>query len=157
MPTVIVVYGSNSSNAYTAACLAGDELTAAGFKVTILSASEALPQDVAAADFAVFGSCTWSKPTPDGHELQGQPQELFEAFAGKLRRGAYPGKKFAVFATGDSRYTKFCGAADYIEKLVHDLGGTQVGVSLRIDGLTCCQDEAVRAWARTVAHDFTSA
>jgi len=150
MPRALLVYGSNSSNAYTAAGLVANELKSAGFDITVLSAAEAKLPDVAAADFVILGSCTWSKPTSDGHELQGQPQELFESFADKLRPEKYPGKKFAVFATGDSRYTMFCGAADYIEKLVRDIGGTQVGESLRIDGLTASQEDVVRVWARAI-------
>lgn len=150
MSNALVVYGSNSSNAYTAANLVAEELNAAGYAASVLSAADAKSTDVAAADLVVFGSCTWSKPTADGHELQGQPQELFERFANNLRTEKFPGKPFAIFATGDSRYAKFCGAADYIQQLVTDVGGSQLGEPLRIDGLTVRQENKVRAWAQQI-------
>lgn len=157
MPRALIIYGSNSSNTYSASCLIAEELKSAGFSVTMLSAGEATAQDVAAHDFVLLGSCTWSKPTPDGHELQGQLQELFERFAETLRHEKFPGKRFAVFASGDSRYTKFCAAADLLERLVGDVGGKQVGQSLRIDGLTCRHDEGIRAWAHGVAKAYAAA
>ncbi len=151
MPKAILIYGTNSSNTYSTGCLAAEELKASGFEVQVLSAAEATPADLEPSDLVIFGSCTWSKPSPDGHELQGQLQELFERFAESLKGKQFPGKKFAVFGLGDSRYVKFCAAADSLEQLVKDIGGTQVGSSLRVDGMPHGQEETIKAWARSIA------
>jgi len=150
MPKAVIIYGTNSSNTYCTACLVADELKASGFELQVLSAAEASPADLEPADLVLFGSCTWSKPAPDGHELQGQLQELFERFAESLKGKQFPGKKFAVFGLGDSRYTQFCAAADSLEQLVKDLGGTQVGETLRVDGAPQKQEPVIQAWAKTL-------
>jgi flavodoxin I len=149
-----MVYGTNSSNTYTTSSIVAVELRGAGFEVQMLSAAEAKPADLEPADLVIFGSCTWSKPLPDGHELQGQPQELFERFAESLKGKTFVGKQFAVFGLGDSRYTQFCAVADWLEKLVLELKGVQVASTLRIDGMPQRQEDAIKAWAKNVAQAY---
>jgi flavodoxin len=151
MPKILIIYGSNSSNTYTAARLIEAEFKASGAEVTLLSAAEARDCDLAPYDLVVLGSCTWSKPGPDGQQLQGQVQELFGRFAESLRGKEFPGKKFAVFGLGDSRYTEFCAAAEKIEQLVSDLKGEQVGSPLKVDGLPQASEDSIKAWARDIA------
>ncbi len=157
MSKVLIVYGTNSSNTYVTAGLVASELKAGGFEVTVVPASEASAATLEPYDLVVLGSCTWSKPAPDGHELQGQLQELFEHFAEGLKGKEFPGKKFAVFGLGDSRYTEFCAAADKLEQLVKDVKGEQVGPSLRVDGMPQKQEEVIKTWARGIAQAFQAA
>jgi flavodoxin short chain len=61
-------------------------------------------------------------------------QEDFAEFYEKLDGLNLNGKKFAVFAPGDSSYEYFCGSVDFLEEKMLDLGGEMVTTGLKVDG-----------------------
>ncbi len=133
--TTLIVYATNSSGTMLAAELASRVLQAANHTVTLKRANAVDPGDFKLYDLVVLGSCTWGLVI-NGQWMQGQLQNHMYDLQQKLvtEQHIFPGKKFAVFALGDSSYTHFCAAADHLQGLVNDLGGELIAEPLRIDG-----------------------
>lgn len=153
--TALIVYATNSSGTMLAAELAGRVLQAAGHTVTLKRAGAVEPKEFNNYDFIVLGSCTWGLVI-NGQWTQGQLQNHMYDLQQKLikEQRIFPGKKFAVFALGDSSYTHFCAAADRLQSLVNDVGGELVSEPLRIDGWFFHPDEnekLLTEWTETVA------
>ncbi len=150
--TILLVYATNSSGTYNASQMLAEVLTAAGHVVTIHRANHVEPQDLTAYDLVILASCTWEKFV-DGKKLEGQLQEHMEQLAVKCQGFRCDHQRFAVFGLGDSSYQYFCGAVDYLEKLVKNVGGDLIVPSLRIDGYFFDRennDKAVTAWAKDI-------
>ena len=150
---VYLVYATNSGGTEIVANNIAAVLREAGHTVEVKNVSEATAEAVLAADAAVIGSCTW-----DYEGAEGQPHEGYRPLMEALRQKKTTGKKFAVFALGDSSYTVFCGAATELEKWVKEIGGNLVTPSLRIDGYYFKQaehDEAAKAWAQTLTKSLS--
>lgn len=156
---IILVYASNSGNTLYASRHISDVLTRAGHDVTLRNVAESTPDELAAYDLRILGCPSWLRQTPDG-PLEGQLQQQWYDFAETLRkRGGssdLTGKQFAVFAMGRHEYTHFCGAADKLEELVDDIGGTRTIESLRIDGFAQHNLEQIENWANQLNKVLTA-
>jgi flavodoxin len=128
-----IIFATNSSGTHEAAQVMQNTLTAAGHDVSLQHAKDANVAEIGSADLTILGSCTWER-FEDGKRLEGQLQLHMLALAQKLQARKLPGKKFAVFALGDSSYTAFAHAADHLLDLVKGMRATLVGEALRIDG-----------------------
>jgi flavodoxin len=64
------------------------------------------------------------------------------------------GKKFAVFAPGDSSYEYFCGSMDLLEEKMAAMGGQIVNNGLKIDGDPDDAEDEIVAWDKTIAADI---
>lgn len=133
--TTLIVYATNSSGTRLAAELAGQILQRKGHVVTLERADAVAPKELKKFDLVVLGSCTWER-FEGKQKLEGQLQQHMYQLQQKLydQKILLPGWKFAIFALGDSSYTKFAGAADHLAQLVQDIGGEIVGQPLKING-----------------------
>lgn len=150
---VYLLYATNSGGTEIVANNIATVLREAGHTVEVKNVSEATADAVLAADAVVVGSCTW-----DYEGAEGQPHEGYRPLMDALRQKKATGKKFAVFALGDSSYTVFCGAATVLEAWVKEIGGVLVTPSFRIDGYYFKQpehDEAAKAWAQTLSKSLS--
>jgi len=145
---ILLAYASNSGNTLQAAEHIAATLAQHRLTVEIKDIVETTPVELGAYDLCILGSCTWLR---DG--IEGQLPNQFYTFAATLRREhhQFPGKHFAVFAFGRHEYTHFCGAADELEKLVHDVHGTLVTDTLRVDGFYQRNVAAIETWALGLA------
>ncbi|MBI4090556.1 MAG: flavodoxin family protein [Candidatus Komeilibacteria bacterium] len=147
---IIIVYGTNSSSTRVASEAMQEVWSRAGNTVVLRSAHDVQPEELTAFDLVTFGSCTWELITPKRH-FEGQLQQHFIEFKNRLAGRQFPGRRFAIFGLGDSSYTNFCIAANHLEALVKQIGGTQVGQTLRVDSFFFDQDaneKKIRAWAK---------
>lgn len=125
---ILLVYATNSGSTY----LVSERIRvilARRFSIQAQKAADTRPTDLRKYNLIILGTPSWSV---EGHE--GYPHETVLALIRGLNREAVSRQRFALFGCGDTSYTYFCGAVDYLEKWVADSGGTQVGPSLRIDG-----------------------
>ncbi len=159
----LIIYGTNATGTLEAAELIRAALLRAGHEVTLVSARDAVPGEIKKADLIIFGSCTWYRiekhaEKKEGEFLDGQLQEEMHALLERLHRSQVAGKRCAVFALGDDRYSKFCAAADHLEKFVQDHEARKVEPTLRLNRFFFDlphNRQIVTAWAdhlaRTVA------
>lgn len=144
MAKALIVYGSTTGNTEYAAGVVERVLGEKGMDVTKLDASDASPEGLCDGyDLVVFGCSTWGE---DSIELQDDFIPLFESFDEINAKG----KKTAVFGTGDSSYTYFCGAVDAIEQKLDEMGATVLD-TLKIDGDPQSEKDEIAAWAEKVA------
>lgn len=153
--TTLIVYATNSSGTMLASELVRDVLKQHGHTVTLKRAGAVEPKEFNNYDFIVLGSCTWGLVIDD-QWTQGQLQNHMYDLQQKLikEQRIFPGKKFAVFALGDSSYTHFCAAADHLQDLVNDVGGELISEPLRIDGWFFHPEQNEKMlidWANSVA------
>lgn len=149
---VLLLYGTNATGTLDAAEIIRDTMLESAFDVHMFSARDAKPGDLKHYDAVILGSCSWMRM--DGKTfLDGQLQQDMFGFAQDLQKHEMKNTKFAIFALGDSRYSKFCAAADHLEKLVESVKGEKLGSTLRLDKYFFKVDEnrqAVVWWANHI-------
>ncbi len=150
---ILIVYATNSSGTLGASQIIHDVLVEKGHMATVMPVQDAGPTDLERADFIVLGSCTWERVV-EKKKLDGQLPDHCVDFIERVGQKAFPGKPFAVFGLGDSRYTHFCGAVAHLEKFVQQIQGKRVGEGLRVDGFFYDLNNnraLVRDWAEGLA------
>lgn len=150
---ILIIYGTNSSSTEEVSDIVRGVFAAAGHTVAVQRASETRPEELQSVDAAVFASATWGRVAPDKEYLDGQLQEEWFSLRERLAGKKYPGLRCAVIGVGDSRYTKFAAAAVHLEELVHEIGATHIGPTLRVDGYFFHLPErraALRSWAERI-------
>jgi len=98
--------------------------------VTSYSVFDFDPQQFNNFDFIVLGSNSWFEKKEEGQMNSG-----FHTLKEKLMPDCFKGKRFALYALGDSHlyHNTFAKAADHLEKLVREFGGDAVVPPLKID------------------------
>ena len=144
MATALIVYGSTTGNTEYVAGVAEKALAGAGFAVKKMDASGvSAPGLCDGYDLVLFGCSTWGD---DSIELQDDFVPLFDEFDAINANG----KKTAVFGTGDTSYTYYCGAVDAIAEKLAEMGATVLD-TLKIDGDPQSEQENIEDWAQGVA------
>ncbi len=139
----LIVYGSTTGNTEYVAKTCEKLLADAGHSVTVQDAGK-VTADGLCADYELilFGCSTWGD---EEIELQDDFIDLFDNFDA-IGAG---GKKTAVFGTGDSSYTYFCGAVDAIEEKLNALGASVLD-TLKIDGDPQSEKGSIEDFVATV-------
>ena len=141
---VLIVYGSETGNTESIAEALGEQISAAGHEVKVLSAANASAEGLCNGyDAVLFGCSAWGT---DEVELQSDFNTLFEDFDSI----GVNGKKVACFASGDSSFEHYCGAVDVIEDKVQSLGATLMEEGLRIEGDYSGNKDDVDAWGAKI-------
>ena len=150
--TILIVYGTNSGGTMSAGQGLADRLTPAGHQVILKAAPDAQAADLDKPDLIILGSCTWSGDV-NGVSEGGQLQEHMAQLVERLQGYNGQGRRFAVYALGDSSYDTFCQAADHLEKFVASIHGTLIVPSLRIDRYYFdhdTNDAALTVWVTSI-------
>lgn len=124
MTKVIIVYSSLTGNTEEMSELIESGVKEAGIEVVRKDAYEAKAADLLQYDGIIIGVYTWG----DG-EL---PDELLD-FYEEMEELDLSGKKAAVFGSGDTSYTHYCGAVDIIENKLCELGADIVHEGLKFE------------------------
>ncbi|MCM3530657.1 flavodoxin [Cytobacillus oceanisediminis] len=120
-----VFYASMSGNTEAIADIIAGELKDQNHDVdledfmSVQSAAELLNYDL-----TFIGLYTWG----DGD----YPDECLDVIE-EIEQLDLENHPFAIFGSGDTSYPEFCGALDYLQKLIEEQGGTVVGSPLRIE------------------------
>lgn len=150
---IFIIYATNSGGTQVAGRLVRDILAAKNHRVRLEPAASAPAKAVVENDVIVLGSPSWNF---DGQE--GMPHQTMLEFAERCKTLEFSGKLFALYGCGDSAYTRFCGAVDWLENFVSSHGGRVAVPSLKIDGFyfSLAQNSArVEQWARGLAEALT--
>ena len=141
---VLILYGSTTGNTEMVAEQIQDIM--ADHDVELMDVAEASADVFNDYDNIIAASSTWD---------DGLLQQDFRDFAKNLREAKpdLSSKKVAIVGLGDSNYPDFCEAAPLLEKLFSELGATQVGNSLKIDGFPDEEEneQKVEDWAETIS------
>lgn len=144
MASALIVYGSTTGNTEYIADMAEQVLSAGGASVKKMNAASAKAAGLCDGyDLILFGCSTWGD---DSIELQDDFIPLFDDFD-KINA---KGKKTAVFGTGDTSYTYFCGAVDAISEKLEGMGAEVID-TLKIDGDPQSEKGEIESWLKKVA------
>ncbi len=143
----LIIYGSTTGNTETMAEMVEKALADAGLTAEIKEAANAAVSDLTAADQLVLLGCP--AYGDDEVELQEDFQEFYEKWDGV----DLSGKKFAVFAPGDTSYEHFCGTVDFLEEKIQEMGGTVVVPGLKIDGDPGDAADEISSWCQDVVNN----
>jgi flavodoxin short chain len=145
MAKALIVYGSTTGNTEEMARMVTDQLDKAGMETQLKDVTDTTPQNLSEDhDLVLLGCAAYGY---DEIELQ----EDFSEFYDQLTDVELKGKKFAVFAPGDSSYEHFCGSVDLLENKMTELGGSKVVDGLKIDGEPGDYEEEIDEWSQSVA------
>lgn len=145
MTKTLIVYGSTTGNTQTLASLLDEGLKSKGYEVTLLDASNAVPENICQGyDLILFGCSAWG-------EEDIVLQDDFESFFQQFHTMGIDGKACASFATGDASFSHFCGSADMIERRFEELGGHIIMDALKIEGCPSPNDKEVTSWIDELA------
>lgn len=140
----LIIYGSTTGNTENMAETIKKVLDESGVQTEMKDASEAIPEDLTSShDMLILGCPAYGDETI---ELQEDFEEFYEKWNGINLNG----KKYAVFAPGDSSYEFFCGTVDMLEEKLAEFGGEQVAVGLKIDGDPDDAQDEIMDWAHSI-------
>ena len=140
----LIVYGSTTGNTASIAEALAEKITSAGHEAVVLNASDAFADGLCTGYDAVFFGCSaWGT---DEVEMQDDFKPLFDEF----EKIGCKGKKAAAFASGDSSFEHFCGAAPVIEERLASLGADIIEESLKVEGDYAGNRDDVDSWCDKV-------
>ena len=129
MKKALLIFGSTTGNTETMAESVAEALGQHEVETETKNVTDASVADLTAEhDLLVLGCPAYGD---DEIELQDDFDEFNGQIDGDINLN---GKKFAVFAPGDSSYEYFCGSVDFLEDRMRDLGGELAVPGLKIDG-----------------------
>ena len=128
MKRALIIYGSTTGNTESMAESIEKALKEQEIETETKNVVDASIQDLTAEHDLLLLGC----PAYGDDEIE--LQEDFEEFHDQLEGVNLGGKKYAVFAPGDSSYEHFCGSVDLLEDRMQELGGQLVAPGLKIDG-----------------------
>lgn len=147
---VLIVYATYSGGTRIAATIVEDVLKK-NYEVTLKSVHDLDPTEVSGYDFIIFGSNSWFEQKEEGQMNSG-----YHMLKEKLQPDCWKGKRFAIFALGDSNlyHNTFCKSADHLEKLVREFGGDAVVPPLKVDRFYFQEEEnekTIRTWTEELS------
>ena len=145
MKKALIIFGSTTGNTEDMADSIKQVLEESGVETEIKNVTHAAVEDLTADHDVILLGCP--AYGDDTIELQ----EDFEDFYENLNGIKLNGKRYAVFAPGDSSYEYFCGSVDVLEDRLEALGGALVTTGLKIDGDPGDCEEEIVEWAQSIA------
>ncbi len=147
---VLVVYATYSGGTRIAATIV-EEVLKTDHEVTIKSVHDLDQKEISDYDFTIFGSNSWFEQKEEGQMNSG-----FHALKEKLQPDCWKGKRFAIYALGDSNlyHNTFCKSADHLEKMVREFGGDAVVPPLKVDRFYFNEEEnekKITVWAEELS------
>ena len=144
----MIIFGSTTGNAeamseIVSRALEENEIETLTVNVTDVSVDELKGDN----DLVLLGCPAYGD---DEVELQ----EDFEEFYEKMDGIDLSGKKFAVFAPGDSSYEHFCGSVDFLEEKLKELGGQIIEDGLKVDGDPDDSESEIVDWSSSLAKNL---
>ena len=124
----MIIFGSTTGNTEAMSEIVSKTLEENEVETITINVTEASVNDLKGEKDLVLLGC----PAYGDDEIE--LQEDFEEFYEKMSGINLGGKKFAVFAPGDSSYEHFCGSVDFLEEKIKELGGEIIEEGLKIDG-----------------------
>ncbi len=124
---ITIAYSSNSGSTYLVADQILNSLPKK-YSAELVRAEDVTAKDLAKADLVLFGSPSW---LVEGTEAM--PHEFMIDLLKRLVNEKKFTKSYAVFGCGNSNFTHFCGAVDYIDSALKALGGKRIVENLKID------------------------
>ena len=145
MKKALILFGTTTGNTETMSDMIKQTLDEAGVETEVKNVTDAPVSDMTGAhDVVLLGCAAYGDDTI---ELQEDFEEFYEQWDGLTLNG----KKFAVFAPGDSSYEYFCGSVDMLEDKMNEMGGDQVNSGLKIDGDPDDAEDEIVEWAKSIA------
>ncbi len=126
---ILILYATNSGGTQLVSEYISALLKQKKYSVVLQNVHDSQATDIAKYDLVFLGSCTWND-----HDKEGQLPTEFKKFIEKTSNEIYEGKKFCVYALGDTSYTYFAQAADHLVEFITEKKGILVGQPLKIDG-----------------------
>ncbi len=148
MKKALIIYGSTTGNTETMAETVQKALDEYGIKTELKDVAAASVDDLTGEHDLVLLGC----PAYGDDEIE--LQEDFAEFYEKMNGINLAGKKYAVFAPGDSTYEYFCGSVDMLEEKMAALGGKIVTDGLKIDGAPDDSKDETIEWSKSVAESI---
>jgi flavodoxin short chain len=145
MKKALIIFGSTTGNTEDMAGMIKRTLEESDLVTEIKNVTDAAIADLNESHAAFLLGCP--AYGDDSVELQEDFGEFFEQMDGIN----LDGKKFAVFAPGDSSYEFFCGSVDVLEKKIEELGGNLAADGLKVDGDPADAKYEIAQWAKSVA------
>jgi flavodoxin short chain len=137
----MIIFGSTTGNTEAMSEIVSKSLTENGMEVTVQNVTNASVDDLKGENDLVLLGC------PAYGEEEVELQEDFDEFYEQMGDVDLSGKKFAVFAPGDSSYEHFCGSVDFLEEKIKALGGEIVDNGLKIDGDPDDEEDEILNWS----------
>ena len=141
----MIIFGSTTGNTEAMSEIVSKSLTENGMDVTVENVTNASVDDLKGENDLVLLGC----PAYGDEEIE--LQEDFEEFYEQMSGLDLSGKKFAVFAPGDSSYEHFCGSVDFLEEKIKALGGDIVNNGLKVDGDPDDEEDEIVNWSAGLA------
>jgi flavodoxin short chain len=145
MKKALILFGTTTGNTETMSDTIKNTLDDAGIETEVKNVVDAPVSDMTGDhDLLLIGCAAYGDDTI---ELQEDFEEFYEQWDGlKL-----DGKKFAVFAPGDTSYEYFCGSVDLLQEKMEEMGGDLVNEGLKIDGDPDDSEDEIVEWAKSIA------
>jgi flavodoxin short chain len=145
MKRALIIYGTTTGNTQEMSEIIKQILERSDLEIEMKNVTDAVVDDlIADHDVVLLGCPAYGDDTV---ELQ----EDFENFYEQLDGIELNGKKFAVFAPGDSSYEHFCGSVDMLEEKMDELGGKMAVDGLKIDGDPGDAQDEILEWSEAIA------
>ncbi|WP_143871530.1 assimilatory sulfite reductase (NADPH) flavoprotein subunit [Catenovulum sediminis] len=120
MPTLTVLFGSQTGNAKGVAQQAAAAAEAAGLKVRCVSMADYKPKELKGETHVLITSCTQGEGDPPDDAIE------FHEFLASKKAPKLEGVKYSVLALGDSSYEFFCQTGKDFDERFAKLGATSV-------------------------------
>ena len=144
----MIIFGSTTGNTEAMSEIVCKTLEENEVETILINVTEASVNDLKGEKDLVLLGC----PAYGDDEVE--LQEDFEEFYEKMNGINLGGKKFAVFAPGDSSYEHFCGSVDFLEEKLKELGGKIVQDGLKVDGDPDDSETETMQWSANLAKNL---
>ena len=141
----IIIFGSTTGNTEAMSEIVSKSLEENDIETVTANVTDASVDDLKGENDLVLLGC------PAYGDEDVELQEDFEEFYEKMDGIDLSGKKFAVFAPGDSTYEHFCGSVDFLEEKIKELGGEIIEAGLKIDGDPDDSEDEIVDWSAGLA------
>ncbi len=145
MSKALIIFGSTTGNTEAMSDLIQKALDENGMETEIKNVTDASVSDLNGGHDLILLGC----PAYGDDEVE--LQEDFEDFYQNMTDLDLSGKKFAVFAPGDSSYEHFCGTVDLLEEEISSMDGKIVADGLKIDGDPDDAVDEIKEWSEYLA------